>query len=570
MRPDVEEFFQGISFDAYRLLGAHPAGAGRGWQFTLWAPHARRVQVLGDWNRWDLYSASELAFFEDGLWRIRVPQAQAGQLYKYNIQGPDGSWQLKPDPFAFAAEALPGTASRLAEPDFSFRSPLQRGARQNEPMLIYELHAASWHRHWDGRYYTGPELARDLVPYLLKHHYTHVEFMPLAEYPFDGSWGYQGCGYFAPTQRIGGFAGFAALVDALHAAGIAVLMDFVPVHFVADGDRLAWFDGTPLFESGPSDWGSLNFDFSKPPVRSFLLSSAAFWLQVCHCDGLRVDAIDNALSRSGNGWQAAEFFKTLTAGLHARFPGCVLIAENSASGISATADTSCGGLGFDYVWNTGWAQDALACFSAPFDRRTALFRQWCTAFGGSGAAQSVHALSHDENAPTSVFARLYGTLPQKFAQLRLLLLLQAALPGKALLFAGVEFAQPEGFRDGCEPDWGILADDAHRAMDEYVQALNAFCLVHPAVYAPERFFRAAQDPENGVLGFVLAAGNETLLCAANTGTQTVHSFAFAVPSGQRAVPLFATDWADDAACPIANGCLRLTLGPLCGGIWKIM
>lgn len=273
----------------------------------------RRVQLLGDWNGWDLYSAAELTFCEDGLWRGRVPQAQLGQLYKYNIQGPDGSWQLRADPFAFAFEALPGTASRLAEPNYPFAAPLLRGARRDAPVLIYELHAASWHRHWDGRYYTGPELAKSLVPYLVEHHYTHVEFLPLAEYPFDGSWGYQGCGYFAPTQRIGGFAGFAALVDALHAAGIAVLMDFVPVHFAPDADRLACFDGAPLFESGPSDWGSLNFDLASPPVRSFLLSSAAFWLQVCRCDGLRVDAIGNALYHCPNGWQAAEFFKTLTA-----------------------------------------------------------------------------------------------------------------------------------------------------------------------------------------------------------------------------------------------------------------
>lgn len=204
MRPDVEEFFCGISFDAYRLLGSHPAGPGRGWLFTLWAPHARRVQLLGDWNGWDLYSAAELTFCEDGLWRGQVPQAQLGQLYKYNIQGPDGSWQLRADPFAFAFEALPGTASRLAEPNYPFAAPLLRGARRDAPVLIYELHAASWHRHWDGRYYTGPELAKSLVPYLVEHHYTHVEFLPLAEYPFDGSWGYQGCGYFAPPSALAG------------------------------------------------------------------------------------------------------------------------------------------------------------------------------------------------------------------------------------------------------------------------------------------------------------------------------------------------------------------------------
>ena len=388
MRPDVEEFFCGISFDAYRLLGSHPAGPGRGWLFTLWAPHARRVQLLGDWNGWDLYSAAELTFCEDGLWRGRVPQAQLGQLYKYNIQGPDGSWQLRADPFAFAFEALPGTASRLAEPNYPFAAPLLRGARRDAPVLIYELHAASWHRHWDGRYYTGPELAKSLVPYLVEHHYTHVEFLPLAEYPFDGSWGYQGCGYFAPTQRIGGFAGFAALVDALHTAGIAVLMDFVPVHFAPDADRLAGFDGAPLFESGPRVSGRLNCDLASPPVRR-------------------------------------------------------------------------------------------------------------------------------------------------------------------------------------APNWAMLADAGHRALAAYSKALNAFCLAHPALYAPQSFAWTAQDASTGVLGFTLQAGCETLLCALNTGTQAVQGFGLKPGWGSCALPLFAAGWVDNAPRPIANGWLALDLAPLSGGIWQI-
>ena len=569
MRPDVEEFFCGISFDAYRLLGAHPAGPGRGWLFTLWAPHARRVQLLGDWNGWDLYSAAKLTFCEDGLWRGRVPQAQLGQLYKYNIQGPDGSWQLRADPFAFAFEALPGTASRLAEPNYPFAAPLLRGARRDAPVLIYELHAASWHRHWDGRYYTGPELAKSLVPYLVEHHYTHVEFLPLAEYPFDGSWGYQGCGYFAPTQRIGGFAGFAALVDALHAAGIAVLMDFVPVHFAPDADRLACFDGAPLFESGPSDWGSLNFDLASPPVRSFLLSSAAFWLQVCRCDGLRVDAIGNALYHCPNGWQAAEFFKTLTAGLHARFPGCMLVAEDSAGSMNATSDTASGGLGFDYVWEIGWTQDTLAYFAAPFGGRSALFRQLCGSFGPFGAVQGINALSHDENHPASIFTCLYGNVEEKLAQMRLLLLLQAARPGKSLLFAGVEFGQPDAFTDGREPNWAMLADAGHRALADYSKALNAFCLAHPALYAPQSFAWTAQDASTGVLGFTLQAGCETLLCALNTGTQAVQGFGLKPGWGSCALPLFAAGWVDNAPRPIANGWLALDLAPLSGGIWQI-
>ena len=362
---------------------------------------------------------------------------------------------------------------------------------------------------------------------------------------------------------------FAALVDALHAAGIAVLMDFVPVHFAPDADRLACFDGAPLFESGPSDWDSLNFDLASPPVRSFLLSSAAFWLQVCRCDGLRVDAIGNALYHCPNGWQAAEFFKTLTAGLHARFPGCMLVAEDSAGSMNATSDTASGGLGFDYVWEIGWTQDTLAYFAAPFGGRSALFRQLCGSFGPFGAVQGINALSHDENHPASIFTRLYGNVEEKLAQMRLLLLLQAARPGKSLLFAGVEFGQPDAFTDGREPNWAMLADAGHRALADYSKALNTFCLAHPALYAPQSFAWTAQDASTGVLGFTLQAGCETLLCALNTGTQAVQGFGLKPGWGSCALPLFAAGWVDNAPRPIANGWLALDLAPLSGGIWQI-
>ena len=346
-------------------------------------------------------------------------------------------------------------------------------------------------------------------------------------------------------------------------------MDFVPVHFAPDADRLACFDGAPLFESGPSDWGSLNFDLASPPVRSFLLSSAAFWLQVCRCDGLRVDAIGNALYHCPNGRQAAEFFKTLTAGLHARFPGCMLVAEDSAGSMNATSDTASGGLGFDYVWEIGWTQDTLAYFAAPFGGRSALFRQLCGSFGPFGAVQGINALSHDENHPASIFTRLYGNAEEKLAQMRLLLLLQAARPGKSLLFAGVEFGQPDAFTDGREPNWAMLADAGHRALADYSKALNAFCLAHPALYAPQSFAWTAQDASTGVLGFTLQAGCETLLCALNTGTQAVQGFGLKPGWGSCALPLFAAGWVDNAPRPIANGWLALDLAPLSGGIWQI-
>ncbi len=237
--------------------------------------------------------------------------------------------------------------------------------------------------------------------------------------------------------------------------------------------------------------------------------------------------------------------------------------------MSATSDTASGGLGFDYVWEIGWTQDTLAYFAAPFGGRSTLFRQLCGSFGPFGAAQGINALSHDENHPVSIFTRLYGNVEEKLAQMRLLLLLQSARPGKSLLFAGVEFGQPDAFTDGREPNWAMLADAGHRALADYSKALNAFCLAHPALYAPQSFAWTAQDASTGVLGFTLQAGCETLLCALNTGTQAVQGFGLKPGWGSCALPLFAASWVGDAPRPIANGWLALDLAPLSGGIWQI-
>ena len=561
---NMQDFYTGHAFDAYEFFGAHTYFGGT--HFAVWAPSAQHIAVETEIGTFDLHRT------QSAVWECDAPGVQAGMVYQYWVRGANGQSVAHCDPYGTAMTLRPDGRSIVSDAPKGFADDKWMQERTkcfDKPLNIYEVHAGSWRQKEDGSWYTYAELADLLPAYCKKNGFTHIELMPLAEHPFDGSWGYQGCGYFAPTQRIGGFAGFAALVDALHAAGIAVLMDFVPVHFAPDADRLACFDGAPLFESGPSDWGSLNFDLASPPVRSFLLSSAAFWLQVCRCDGLRVDAIGNALYHCPNGWQAAEFFKTLTAGLHARFPGCMLVAEDSAGSMNATSDTASGGLGFDYVWEIGWTQDTLAYFAAPFGGRSALFRQLCGSFGPFGAVQGINALSHDENHPASIFTRLYGNVEEKLAQMRLLLLLQAARPGKSLLFAGVEFGQPDAFTDGREPNWAMLADAGHRALADYSKALNAFCLAHPALYAPQSFAWTAQDASTGVLGFTLQAGCETLLCALNTGTQAVQGFGLKPGWGSCALPLFAAGWVDNAPRPIANGWLALDLAPLSGGIWQI-
>lgn len=573
MRPDVADFYNGISFDAYRLLGAHPAGAGRGWTFAVWAPHAARVQVVGDWNGWDLWRAADLAACEDGLWRGRVPDAADGQLYKYNILGSDGVWRLRPDPFAFEAEDLPGTASRLLRPDYAFtdeawlaRRDIWRGGTLN----LYELHAASWRRHWDGRYYTGGELARVLAPYLQDHGYTAVELMPLAEYPFDGSWGYQGCGYFAPTRRLGGFFGVAELVDRLHAAGIGVIADFVPVHFAPDDDRLAAWDGAPLFEAGPSDWGSLRFDLGSGPVRSFLLSAAAFWLYVLHCDGLRVDAVGHALYRpqsSSEALAAAEFFKTLTSGLHARFGPVWLAAEDTAGALNAAVPTSRGGLGFDAVWDSAWTRDVLDYFARP-DQRGARFAALCRDPMPGNCA--VNALSHDDNAwaTGSVWWQLPGDGEEKFRQAQVLYLMQFTRPGVPLTFMGGEFGQPLAFDPYKEMDWACLGHPLHAALNNYCAALGALYAAHPALHRPGTFAWVRQDEARRALAFVREAEGQRLLCAFNLGDIPLEENVDAFGCG-RAVPLFAAGPVADEPLPARAGQVRPLLPPMSGAVYAL-
>lgn len=524
MRPDVADFYSGASFGCHRFLGAHPAA--RGWQFTVWAPHARRVQVLGDWSGWQ--HPAELAFCEDGLWRGMVRQAREGQCYKYNIQCADGSWRLRADPFAFGFELPPATASRLKL--LRPAEKLRCAAAEDQPMVIYELHAASWRRHWDGRYYSGAELAEALIPWLRSHRFTHVELLPMAEHPFDGSWGYHGVGFFAPTARLGGFEGFRSLVDALHRAGIGVLMDFVPLHFAPDDGFLSNFDGAPLFEGGPSEWGGLNFNWSSPPVRSFLQSAAAFWLDEAGCDGLRVDATGSALRQMPG---AQRFLQGLTGGLRQRFPGALLTAE----------DTGDAGprLGFDYAWDTGWAYDVLALFSAPPEQRPALAQRLCRCMDVFYREKRINALSHDA---CGIVGRLWGSPGDKRAQARLLALMQYVRPGKKLVFMGSEAGVWHGFDAGREPDWAILGSAEHAALNGFYRSLGALYASHPALhrqeYDPRCFAWSLQA--GGCFGWLRAAGGEVLLCLFNSlpcsccVRPDLHGFA-------RGEPVFTTGFA---------------------------
>ena len=363
-----KSFFNGDCFDAYRILGAHPWQGDHGeegWRFAVWAPGATAVEVCGGFDGWG--AGIPLQKADTGVWSGFVSGLCEGELYKYRIHGADGSVVMRADPYAFASEVRPANASRLTRLDFSFDDSAwmeRRDKCRNLPMNIYELHAGSW-KHKpnstqpDGSdgWYDYEELARELIPWLLEHHFTHVELLPLAEHPFDGSWGYQTTGYFAVTSRYGTPAQFASFVNACHRMGIGVIMDFVPVHFAANADALANFDGTHLYEYdsdvGHSEWGTCNFNYYRREVCSFLNSAAALWMEVYHCDGIRMDAISRALYWQGDPARgvnegAVTFLRNLNHGLNERWPTGVYMAEDSTNFLKVTAPTRYDGIGFDY------------------------------------------------------------------------------------------------------------------------------------------------------------------------------------------------------------------------------
>mgnify|MGYP000793178943 CR=1 FL=1 len=373
-----KSFFNGDCFDAYRILGAHPWQGDHGeegWRFAVWAPGATAVEVCGGFDGWG--AGIPLQKADTGVWSGFVPGLAEGELYKYRIHGKDGSTVMRADPYAFSTELRPGTASRLARMDFAFDDSSwmeRRDKCRNLPLNIYELHAGSWkHKpnatREDGSdgWYNYRELARELIPWLLDHRFTHVELLPLAEHPFDGSWGYQTTGFFAPTSRYGTPDELVEFVNACHKQGIGVILDFVPVHFAVDAYGLKEFDGTPLYEYpaaavGQSEWGSCNFMHSRGEIRCFIQSCADYWLRVFHADGLRMDAVSRLIywqgdpARGVNG-STLEFLKNMNQGLQQRHPTAMLIAEDSTNFEKVTAPVEYGGLGFDYKWDLGWMND---------------------------------------------------------------------------------------------------------------------------------------------------------------------------------------------------------------------
>ena len=502
---DEHLFAAGNHYRIFERLGAHPRDVDGifGTGFAVWAPNARAVSVVGPFNGWDerLHPMSRRGV---GVWEIFIPDLPVGTLYKYAVLAADGVRRLKTDPYAFATEVPPAKASVVAslEDVHAWRDEAWMNRRRQhqawrEPMAIYEVHLGSWRRGPGDGHPSYRELARTLVPYVKDMGFTHIELLPVAEHPYEPSWGYQVSNFYAPTARFGGPADLMALIDACHEAGIGVILDWVPGHFPKDDYALARFDGTCLYEHADPrrgehrDWGTLIFNYGRHEVENFLIANALFWLETYHFDGLRVDAVASMLyldySRPNPGdWipnvyggrenlEAIEFLKHTNVVVHQHFPGALMIAEESTAwpGVSAPADR--GGLGFGFKWNMGWMHDVLHYMSTPTHERSRHHHKLTFSIVYAFNENFILALSHDEvvHLKGSLLARMPGDDWERFANLRLLFAFMYAHPGKKLLFMGGEFAQPGEWNHAASLDWPVLAGERHRRLAAYVRDLNA-------------------------------------------------------------------------------------------------
>ena len=514
---DVYLFSQGANCQSYRLLGATPASRRgiAGTCFRVWAPNAERVSLVGEFNHWDGRAHPMCSLGPSGIWELFVPALPVGSLYKFELRTRHtGAIMVKADPYARAFEMRPATAAWVTgDSAYQWQDAawLERRSQLDwlaAPMSIYEMHIGSWLRHPDQRFYTYRELAERLPTYLKEMGYTHVEFLPLMEHPLDESWGYQCTGFFAPTARFGSPDDLKTLIDALHQAGIGVLLDWVPGHFPADAWALAHYDGTALYEHEDprlgmhQDWGTHIFNYGRNEVRSFLLSSAHWWLAEFHADGLRVDAVASMLyldySRKAGEWlpnkyggrenlEAIDFLRTLNEMVHREFPGALTIAEESTSWPMVSRPLYVGGLGFSMKWNMGWMNDTLSYFANdPIHRR---FHHDQLTFGQLYAYSENFVLpfSHDEvvHGKGSLLGKMPGDAWQRHANLRLLLAWQALTPGKKLMFMGGEFGQQREWSEARELDWPLLANPANAALQHLSADLNRLYRDLPALHSQD-------------------------------------------------------------------------------------
>ena len=559
-------FHQGRHYESYNFLGAHltQEKGKKGVRFTVWAPNAEEISVIGDFNDWNKSKNPMQKIKDSGIWTTFVEGAENEMYYKYWIRGYRGVIRVKTDPYARRQEKAPKTASQIYEAkDYSWNDKkwLKKRKKSNhlrEPISIYEMHLGSWKQD-DGELMNYRDIADELVPYINKMGFTHVELMPLTEYPFPGSWGYQTTGYFALTSRYGTPEDFMYFVDQLHQNDIGVIMDWVPSHFCKDDHGLRLFDGSQLYESSDPrraeniQWDTLNFDFAQNEVWSFLISSANYWIEKFHIDGLRVDAVSNMLylnyEKEDGQWaaneyggfenlEAIEFIKELNTEMFERYPGILMIAEESSAWPLVTTPAHEGGLGFNFKWNMGWMNDTL-----DYMEKDPVYRKWehnKLTFSSmySQSENYVLPLSHDEvvHGKKSLVNKMPGDYWRKFANLRLLFSYMYAHPGKKLLFMGGEFGQFIEWNYKQSLDWLLLDYDKHQLTQDFMQELNQVYLKEKALWEldhEDQGFRwiEADDNEQSVISFIRSSenGSQKLIILLNFTPNPRDNYRIGVP-----------------------------------------
>ncbi len=555
---DLQLIAEGRHERLWTVLGAHRRE--HGVSFAVWAPSAQGVRVVGDFTGWGPHDGWPMrSMGASGVWELLVPDATAGQRYKYRILGRDGIWREKADPLAAYAEVPDRTASIVYESSYQWgdREWLARrsaGAPHREPVSIYEVHLGSWRL---GLSYV--ELADQLTAYVRELGFTHVEFLPVMEHPFGGSWGYQVTGYYAPTARYGDPDGFRNLVDRLHQAGIGVILDWVPAHFPKDGFALGRFDGTPLYEHADPhrgehpDWGTFVFDYGRPEVRNFLVANALYWATEFHVDGLRVDAVASMLyldySREDGEWtpnvhggrenlDAVGFMQELNATVYKHHPGLLMVAEESTAWTGVTRPTDAGGLGFGFKWNMGWMHDTLTYLTKEPIHRQYHHNEMTFAAVYAWSENFVLPISHDEvvHGKRSLAAKMPGDAWQRMANVRALLAFMWAFPGKQLLFMGCELADEQEWSEQRGMDWGLRHDPAHEGVVRLVGDLNAAYRDHPALWqrdtTPDGFgWIVGDDAANNTFAFWRAGdGGAPLVCVVNFAAVPHEGYRLGLPA----------------------------------------